>query len=176
MLVMLERRLVTVCHREAARGDDAAVAVLMLIYFGLRSSEVIARQARDLDDDGRILRIPHGKTRNATRSVEVPDDLRPHLQALADGGSDMFPGRTRHWPGYHCARLCRLAVLDEFRPHALRGALSSRLIEAGLTAAQIASALGHGSSEVTQRHYVDGDAAARTEQRRRLKVLTGGRS
>jgi integrase len=61
--------------KRAAMGDRAAVGVLLMLHLGLRSGEVSARIARDLDAEGRILIIPFGKTDSSRRRVKVPEWL-----------------------------------------------------------------------------------------------------
>lgn len=41
------------------------LGVSLMLYLGLRQGEVAARVARDIDDDGRVLWVPSGKTKNA---------------------------------------------------------------------------------------------------------------
>ena len=167
------RKLVAHCHARA--GEDlAAVAVLIGVYFGVRSSEILALTGRDLDDDGAVLRVSRRKKRRAvTDALEVPEPLRPVLRALGEGA--WFEGRTRDWLHYHCLRLCRAAGVPKVTPHALRGTLASGLREHGVPAEVIAQLLAHDSVRVTETHYIDAGAAARAEQRGRLRVLRGGR-
>ena len=49
-----------------------AIGVLLARTMGLRTSEVMQRVARDLDDGGRCLWIDSGKTANARRRLDVP--------------------------------------------------------------------------------------------------------
>ena len=53
---------------------------------GLRSSEVLGRKVRDLDDSGRALAIPGGKTKNARRWLTIESEpLRALLQRQIAG-------------------------------------------------------------------------------------------
>ena len=47
-------------------------------------------QVRDLDDDGRVLWIPSGKTHNARRRQKVPDALRPFLVESRRGRAERY--------------------------------------------------------------------------------------
>ena len=53
-----------------------------MMYLGLRQGEVTARVARDIDDDGRVLWVPFGKTHNARRRLRIPEQLRPLILRL----------------------------------------------------------------------------------------------
>ena len=57
-------------HAEA--GDPSAIGALLVMYLGLRQGKVAARVARDIDDDGRLLWIPSGKTKNAKPAYTFP--------------------------------------------------------------------------------------------------------
>ena len=52
---------------------------LLALTMGLRTSEVMNRVVRDLDDGARYLWIDEGKTENARRHLEVPSVLSPFL-------------------------------------------------------------------------------------------------
>ena len=43
---------------------------------------VRCRIGRDIDDEGRVLWIPSGKTKNAKRRLKIPEHLRPLLLTL----------------------------------------------------------------------------------------------
>lgn len=73
------RGITQVLVSAAERGEEGAIASLCQLLLGGRSGEVLARAVRDLDDDGRVLWIPSGKTQNARRRLEVPELLRPFL-------------------------------------------------------------------------------------------------
>jgi hypothetical protein len=48
------------------------VAVFAVLLLGPRATEFVVRDVRDLDDGGRMLVIPHGKTRRAERVLKIP--------------------------------------------------------------------------------------------------------
>ncbi len=110
------RRFEAVCLKQAESGDTAAFGALLMIYLGLRQSEVAARVKRDIDDEGRVLWIPSGKTKNAKRRLKIPEHLRPLLLTLItekESEDRLFypPNRKRSSSYYwaHVRRLCRLA-------------------------------------------------------------------
>lgn len=154
------RRFEEVCLKQAESGDSAAFGALLMIYLGLRQSEVAARVKRDIDDEGRVLWIPSGKTKNAKRRLKIPEHLRPLLLTLMaekESENRLFypPNRKRSSSYYwaHVRRLCRLADVPVICPHSLRGLHATLALEGGATADSVAKALGHGSFAMTARHY-----------------------
>jgi integrase len=162
-------------HAEARRAGSLAAACAFLM--GMRSDEIKSRQARDLDDDGRLLWIPDAKTAAGRRRLAVPEVLRPHLLALARGkGAEaaLFPCSGPDWVREWTLRICDEAKVSRVCAHSLRG-LHSTLAEAvGVTGPIVAQALGHTSAEVTHRHYTQGAALEAARQERVLQVLEGG--
>lgn len=146
--------------------DPLALAAACALFMGLRASEVIHRNVRDLDAGGTLLVIESGKTKNATRSPKVPAVLRPLLLDLARGREPdelLFPGtrgQRRLVPALYkkVHQICRLAGVPIVCTHALRGCNATFAIEAGATCEAVARSLGHGSFEVTKRHYAKADA------------------
>ena len=175
------RRLRAAAIAEADAGEPAAIAVLILLYFGIRASEVVERRARDLDDGGRLLRVRRLKKRGrvVVESLYVDDDVRPYLaQLVADADpatGELFAGRSRHWVAHHCRRLCRVAGVPVVGPHAVRGSLGSALVEVGAHRGAVRDLYGHDDQQVTDRHYVRGEVAAQADQRAKLRLLKGGR-
>ena len=131
-----------------------------MMYLGLRQSEVRGRIGRDIDDDGRVLWVPSGKTKNAKRRLKIPEHLRPLLlKLIANRGATewlFYPqGRkqTSHYYVGHVGRLCSLAEVPIVCPHSLRGLHATLALEGGATADSVAKALGHGSFAMTAKHY-----------------------
>ena len=179
-----EARLVSeLLVRDAHQGKQGAIALLTQVLLGLRSGEVLARKVRDLDDDGRILWIPSGKTENARRRLEVPDALRPFLLTLAEGRQPerlLFEGQKsaphQHpWLWTRLKSYCALAGVPRVCPHSLRGLHSSLAVAAGCTSTAVASALGHGSFAITAKHYVNADTLSNSKAKRVADALAGGK-
>ncbi len=162
-----------------AETDAGAVAVLLQLMLGLRSSEVLQRKVRDLDDGGRVLWIPAGKTRNARRRLLVPELLQPLLLRLTTKAPPERsllcgePGRAygTDFLRHRVHRYCELAGVPRVCPHSLRGLHSTLALEAGATSGAVAAALGHGSFAVTARHYADPDTLRNTTARRVSEAL-----
>lgn len=173
------RKLKALLEQRAEDGDKVALALLMQLLLGLRSGEVLSRLVRDLDDDGRILLIPAGKTPNARRRLKIPDPLRPLLLRHVEGkplehwlfaSSRGQPYvRSCLWTRLHV--FCKQAGLPRVCPHSLRGLHSTLALEAGMTGDAVASALGHSSFRITARHYADQDTLVNTRVRRVSEAL-----
>lgn len=161
------------------KGRQLCVAALTCLLLGLRASEALNRQVRDLDDEGLILWVPSGKTVNARRRLEVPDLLRPFLLDLCRGKP-----RTAfifsEQPGQPCKRnslwccvadICKRAEVLRVCPHSLRGLHASLAVSAGVTSSAVAAALGHASFAVTARHYADSSALANSSTAQVVGVL-----
>lgn len=175
------RRLTQVLVRAAEQGEEGAVATYTQLVLGLRSSEVLNREVRDLDDAGHVLWIPSGKTDNSRRRLDVPEPLRGFLLAQAQGkqperllfGSDRAQPHHAVWQWKQVRKYCLRAGLQRVCPHSLRGLHSSLAIAAGCTSSVVASALGHGNFAVTAQHYVDPDTLRNTTLRRVAHALAG---
>lgn len=103
--------------------EPGALAAVLLLVCGLRSSEVVNCAVRDLDGCGEILRIPSGKTRAAPRLVAIPESIRPHLVELCAGRGPterMFGPRWRGWPRHWVTRICKAAGVPALCAHSMR--------------------------------------------------------
>lgn len=178
------RKLVEVLTSESEAGDQGAAALLLQLVLGLRSSEILSRQVRDVDDGGRVLWIPDGKTKNARRRLSVPEELQPMVKRLlaGRGAEDLLFGeedRTRPYTSpvlwKRLRRLCQKAGVREVCPHSLRGLHSTLAIEAGSTSGAVIAQLGHSSFRTTERHYVDKDRYRDASVRRVSDALVGRR-
>ena len=115
-------------------GTREGLAAATCLLMGLRASEVCELTVRDLDDGGRLLWITQGKTENASRRIRTPSIIRPRLLELSVGKTPaerLFPDLTRHALHYHVKRLCDVAGIGKFGPHALRKAFVTLAIEGG---------------------------------------------
>ena len=152
-----------------------------MLYLGLRQGEVAARVARDIDDEGRVLWIPSGKTKNARRRLKIPEQIRPLVLARVQGKKPdelLFypPNHQTYRTGYfwvQLARLCRLAGVPVVCPHSLRGMHATLALEGGATGDAVAKALGHGSFEVTKTHYASASSVANNQADRVAATLAG---
>lgn len=167
-----------------AEHDDAgALGAAMLLLMGLRQGEVRDRQVRDLDLDGTVLRVQHGKTARARRTVAIPTALQPLLADLAEERGALEPlfaaadggHHTKAWMIAAVKRVCVAAGVPVVCPHGLRGTHASVAASVGMSPEVVASALGHEDARTTLRHYAEGQAVAEGAQARALAVIQGGR-
>jgi integrase len=116
----------------AAGGDEGALAVMMCLDGNLRSSEVLRREVRDVEQGGRRLVIEWGKTRDSDRTATFGPDVGALLAKQIEGRPGSAPlirasGRFRPrsdrkgWLRAKCVRICRLAGVPRVTPHGLRG-------------------------------------------------------
>jgi integrase len=177
------RKLVAVAMERAKTLDAGSTAILMQIFLGLRPTESLVRVVRDLDDEGRILWVPFGKTNNAKRRLQIPDALREVLLLHTKGKPTDAPLlgppgdalHTRDIIRYRLKLLCQQLGLPTVCPHSLRGLNATLALDAGATAQHVAAALGHASFTTTARHYADASSVANVGLRR-VADLLGTRS
>ena len=156
-------------------GHPLAVGALWALSMGLRTSEVLHRVVRDLDEGAQFLWVDGGKTDNARRHLEVPVPLRPLLLQLAvgrDPGAPLFPSHRTggFYPRTTMHRvvqeLCTSAGVPRVSTHSLRGLWATLTVGAGAASHAVAAALGHHSFEVTQRHYAQDSAVSNAQTAR----------
>jgi integrase len=173
------RRWLAIATQLATEGDAGAIAAMTTLLLGLRASEVVEREVRDLDDEGRLLWIPSSKTLAGRRRLEIPDSLQPHLRALTEAklpGARLFGQHWRDWPRKQVQRICELAKVPMVCAHSMRGLHSTLAIEAGATAHVVAASLGHESITVTERSYIAPGTTQQADSRRVLRLLSGGKA
>lgn len=176
------RKLADVCMREVMTSD-AALGILLAQTMGLRVSEVQLRVVRDVDDDYRLLWIPDTKTPAGRRALAIPHMLQSAVQARVEGQPHDAPlirlasGQrpSRAWFGAALHAFCDRAGIPRICLHALRGQWATIAVESGALTHAVAEALGHASFKVTAQHYAKQEAIDSVKQRKRLKVLSGGR-
>jgi integrase len=164
------RKLLGAAVADAGAGELGGVAATVALLMGLRSTEIVSLQARDIDDGGQLVWVGEsvpGKTESARRRLEAPEPLPALLSAAraAAGNGPVFPGRDRHWVLREVRRLCRAAGVPEVSAHGLRGTHASIAQDQGATG------LGHASEAVTAAHYTRPDAAQRGQARRAASRL-----
>lgn len=167
----------------AAPSDQRRVITLAYLLLGARASELVKRDVRDLDDDGRLLWINRTKTVKGTRRLAIPPELREMLLVLADGKKPTDPiftkddgsRATRRWAAYHVPAVCAEAKVPALSPQAMRRTHSDLADEAGVSAVHIAAHLGQTSPVVTERSYRDRNTVTAAKQERALKIIAGGK-
>lgn len=163
----------------AGEGQNGAIAALLALTLGLRASEIVGLEVRDLDDNGRVLVIERGKTAAAARQLEVPPVLRPLLTAAA---RDKLPAARllgehwRKWPWYWVRRICDEAKVPKVSAQSMRGLYATLGMSASSTPSLVAESLGHTSPKVTMRSYADRKAVEGARRGAAVKVLEGGKA
>ncbi len=149
------------------RGATFALAPVMAVMMGLRASELCDRVVRDVDDGGKLLCVPFGKTDNARRTLDVPEPLQPLLAELVAGREPTEPlfgcnRRGRSWNRkdlfYLVHEICTVAKLPRVCPHSLRGLWATLAVRSGVATDTVARTLGHSSFQITLKHYAKREA------------------
>lgn len=169
-------------------GDEGATAVLFALCFGMRATEIVTRQVRDIDDESWSIEVDPeaAKTKSSERGMEVPAYLRPAISRLMRGkqaGQYLFgDGVNPHWRDWvteNVQRLCKELRLPLEHAHGLRGAHNDLAEADGQTAAAIERQLGHEGSE-TRRDSYTSEIGRKAAQRKKaagvLEVLEGGKA
>lgn len=163
--------------------SSLAIGALVALTMGLRTSEVLDRVVRDLDDGARYLWIDAGKTANARRHLEVPELLQPYLLLLAAGkqpeeflfGASESGGRRYRQKMWEMVRrLCQRAGVPTVCTHSLRGLWATLAVQSGAASHVVAANLGHHSFHVTERHYAQGSVVKNAATARVLGMLGNG--
>ena len=166
---LLDRAL----FEDAKKGNEGALALLLQIYAGLRSSEVLALRVADID---RItaregvkqtqVYVLRGKTRNAKRSIKLYEGVAALLHKFCEGRSPtervFAANRSQQpkppWLWKRLRTYCRRLGLPRLCPHSLRGLNATLAIEGGATTDAVAASLGHANFAITAKHYADPSA------------------
>ena len=176
------KRLTDYLTERASLGEWRALALLTQLFLGLRSSEVLKLKKRDLDCDASVIVVDGTKTKNAKRrlALDAPivrellrrraNGLKPEALLFSLNGSTVLSATCLHKA---LTTYCQQADLPIVCPHSLRGLHSSLAIQAGASSSYVARALGHGSDEVTKRHYISESALDAARSARVSEALAG---
>lgn len=177
------------CAYKAHRGDQAALALVMLLLMALRQGDVRKRVVRDVDLGGTVLRIGVGssarsKSKKGDRPRRIPAVLQSLVKKLVEGRSPLEPlfktedggFRTKSWLRAAARRFAAQAGTPYVCPHGLKGTAGTLAIEAGALADQVAEYLSHESKKTSERSYIAGGAVVEATAAAGLKVIVGGRS
>lgn len=178
------KRLSSYLIEQATQGDYRALALLVQVLLGLRSGEVLGLRKRDIDCGGTRVVVEGTKNENAKRVVRLEDapvvmDLLARRIAPLSPESLIFVPDDRDCPvsttSLHKALVmfCKHAGVPKVCPHSLRGLNATLAVEAGATCSLVARALGHGSDDVTRRHYIAASALDTARSARVASALLG---
>ncbi len=160
----------------AHAGGLAELAVPMLLFTGLRVSEVLGLTWNDVDFDRGVIRVRHQMTRRKSLRVELKTDAgrrevilmgevahrlrKARLAARFSGDTDLVlansVGRTVGYARLRkaFASAARAAALEGVTPHTCRHTLASILIDQGRDVEFVSQQLGHSSTKTTWDTYV----------------------
>lgn len=154
-----------------ATKDRSAIAAVIPLAMGLRASEVSQLLARDVDNRGRLLHVGEtdSKTEAGRRLVEIPAALRPAMLEMAEGLAPEAPLFTRresrwssvevpadrYWVSWHCRRHMKAAKVRVVTAHGLRGTFATLDALSRGDRRATSKAMGHTSTTMTDRHYLD---------------------
>lgn len=165
----------------ARKGDEGALALLVQVYLGLRSSEVMRLLVGAVERGGEKVSILKGKSKNAKRGLELFPDVAKLLWAHCQGRPDterVFAANLPQapkpsWMYKRLRQHCKKAGLPLVCPHSLRGLHSSLALTSGATTHDVAAQLGHASFKTTARHYADPTAMDNAQINSFVKRLRG---
>jgi integrase len=80
----------------------------------------------------------------------------------------------RDWPREWVQEICTKAGVPVVCAHSMRGLHSTLAMDAGVTGHVVAASLGHEHVSTTVQSYAKAEAVAGAQQRRTLRVLSGG--
>jgi site-specific recombinase XerD len=160
-----ERHLPVVLSIDEVRRFFAAVVaykhriILMTAYSaGLRISEVINLQVKDLDSERMVIHVRQGKRNKDRYTVLSPVlwEMLRHYCWAARPVTYLFPGRALNKPvsDSQVQRACKEAqaaagIDKEVSPHTFRHSFATHLLEAGTDLRVIQALLGHSNPQTT---------------------------
>lgn len=171
----------------AQAGNEGALALLLQLYTGMRSSEVLALTVGDVDvargyggQAHTVVYVVRGKTRNARRSIRVYEAVaqllhkhcagRPAQQRVFAAERPKQPAPDWLYKRLHI--FTRQLGLPDLCPHSLRGLNATLALEGGATSDHVAQSLGHASFAITAKHYADPSAVLNNKLARGLRGTT----
>ena len=173
------RKLDQYLFRQAEDGDEGALALLLALYLGLRTSEVLGLTVGAID--GTTIFVAGTKTKNARRKLALYEPVAKLLARHCEGrpatqrvfAANLPQQPKPDWAYKRLRKACQRLEIPQVCPHSLRGLHSSLALEAGATTHQVASALGHASFATTARHYAKRDSIEKGKAKRVADVLHG---
>lgn len=115
---------------------------------GMRIGEIVDLRWGDVDEAGARIRVARGKTRAATRWLELGEWLMDDVAQLLpreDRTADrkVFPNMTTRGAAQAMARACTLAGVPHMHPHDLRHRFASVMAKRGVPRTDLARMMGH---------------------------------
>lgn len=139
-----------------------ADTVLILIYTGLRISELLDLACVDVDIENRTLNVVDSKTEAGIRMVVIHNKIVPLVQARLDQNCHYLitnvKGRSVPYRTYHAYYKSTMEALDmKHTIHEARHTFATMLSNSDANAASIAKLIGHTDYKITERVYTHKD-------------------
>lgn len=190
--------VVLLCMRAGARSGEVRLARRRQFTIMRRSC---AQLGCESDHGGHVagkLQVVResAKTGTSVRDLPIAPSLMVHVMPLLEGKhmehyflAGAPRGRTgfgigganwerdpavplsKRWLANSLAKLCEIAAVRKANPHSLRGNYSDGRISSGDSFAEVSRSLGHGKTKTTERHYLNPEVMAESEQRRMMERL-----
>lgn len=144
---------------DMSKGSEYVGAVLIMIYTGVRISELLDLKAEDVHLSERWFYVRAAKTEAGIREVPIAEKIVPFMEHWLDKGSDYLictaDGNKFSYRNYLDSYW--IPVMDELslthRPHDTRHTCVSMLTEAGVDERIIKKIVGHRGQGVTETVY-----------------------
>ena len=174
---------------ETVAGLRNRALIMLLDGTGLRISEALALEPRDLDWDEGLVNVRHGKGDKqrvvpvARRTLDAVQDwmrARSYVGIRPDAPVCSNLGGTHLSDSYVRKRLHQLAanagIAKRTHPHGLRHRFATRLVRRGVVITSVSQVLGHSNLAVTHRYCARlGAGPALDDVRKALRALDRGR-
>lgn len=159
----LLKYIVTPEKKQAKRGEDKLftpdqiqdaidahwVLAVVLLFTGMRRSELMSLKREDLDFESQFISIKKSKTSNGIRYVPIPDRLVTWVQEWLDLAPTM-----KSWEGI-IGRYWNVYSTNGHTPHDCRHTYITMLVEAGVDDRLVKTLVGHAGGVTTDvyTHY-----------------------
>jgi site-specific recombinase XerD len=162
-----ERKLPTVLSQEEmkamlSRTSNIKHKCMLLVLYsaGLRISELLRLQERDIDEDRRVINVRGAKGKKDRITLLSPvalDFLRTYVQQVKPGfwlfeGPGGGPYGSTSVNNIIKRAAARAGIRKKLSAHTLRHSFATHLLEQGTDLRYIQSLLGHESSKTTERY------------------------
>lgn len=134
------------------KGDsDMELFCLFGIYTGMRCSEILALEPRDIDLENQVIHVHESKS-GSPRVIPIATKLYKKVNHLAEG---LFVNLCQDRVNYLWNKMkgeLGLSGDKEFTPHCLRHTFCSRLAQKGVNVAVLQALAGHRTTSMTLRY------------------------
>ena len=153
--------------------------ILILLYTGLRRSELVYLEWKDVDFTNCLIHVQskpefgfHPKSYKP-RSIPMCDDLRNLLMDMPQAGRFVFDdsqNRPLHTPNAYYKMIMRVykkAGIEQANLHTLRHSFASHLIMKGVDPRTVQEYLGHSTIQITEKY----SHLSKSHKREAIKIL-----